>query len=538
MADLRISELPVLLPADAEASDDLAVADYSSSETRRITTKGLVEEGVSRLIDDGVIPGAKLVDDSVTALQIAPDAITANELADNAVDTAAIQDDAVTQAKLADDSVGTDQIIANAVTDSELADNAVDTTAIQDLAVTDVKVASGINGTKIADNTLTAAEISPAALDRGIDKTSGAVGHTNAVTAATMSGITYDEHGHVTSTTSLVSSDLPPATVTDIGAVSIPTDSGLTVTAAGVLDHENNVTAATVSGITYDEHGHISSAAPLAGTDLPPATDLALGAVIVPGPVLEVSGNGEITHGDSTVAPGEYPKVTVDQKGHVTSGTSLVRADIPALDASILTTGTLDADRYADFSITRGKLADYAITYIQEATPPTTGVSIGTLWFQESTAGLHMWNGNSWMPISIGRLSQENLRYCGTIDASTGIITGVTTFGVSAGYSIGDSLQNATDQATGVYFVVSAPGNGISQTPGVTYDNGDWVLCNGAAAGWVRIDTLNGGGGGGSTNLGDLLDVTLTAPVQDQILQYSSSGQWVNVTGLDEGLYG
>ena len=101
MADLKISELPVLLQADAEATDDIAVADNSASETRRLTIKGLVQQGVVNLIDDAVIPGGKLVNDSITATQVAANAIGASELADNAVDTAAIADDAVTEAKIA-----------------------------------------------------------------------------------------------------------------------------------------------------------------------------------------------------------------------------------------------------------------------------------------------------------------------------------------------------------------------------------------------------------------------------------------------------
>jgi len=232
-------------------------------------------------------------------------------------------------------------------------------------------------------------------------------------------------------------------------------------------------------------------------------------------------------------------KVTTDARGNITAGALLAAADVPNLDASKITTGSFPEALIGDGTITREKLKDYSISYIQEATPPVTGVPVGVMWFQESTAGLHMWNGNSWMPISIGRLSQENLRYCGTIDATNGLITGITPFGTSAGYKIGDPLKGATDQATGVYFVVSVPGSGIPETPAITYDNGDWVLCNGAAAGWIRIDTLSGGGGGGgASHLNDLLDVTLTTPSQDQILQYSAGGQWVNVTGLDEGTYG
>ena len=49
------------------------------------------------------------------------------------------------------------------------------------------------------------------------------------------------------------------------------------------------------------------------------------------------------------------------------------------------------------------------------------------------------------------------------------------------------------------------------------------LLCNGAAAaGWVRIDTLNGGGGGGgggAANLSDLLDVSIAGATTGALLQ-------------------
>ena len=135
------------------------MADLSASETRKINTQEFLEEGLIRIVEDGVVPGSKLVTDSVTSLQIGPDAVT----------------------------------------DSELADDAVDTAALQDAAVTDAKVAAGINGAKLTNNTVTAAKIPSTSLDRGIDKVSGSIGHTNSVAPETMSGITFDAQGHVTS---------------------------------------------------------------------------------------------------------------------------------------------------------------------------------------------------------------------------------------------------------------------------------------------------------------------------------------------------
>jgi hypothetical protein len=149
-----------------------------------------------------------------------------------------------------------------------------------------------------------------------------------------------------------------------------------------------------------------------------------------------------------------------------------------------------------------------------------------------------MWNGNSWFPIGFGRLSAENLRYCGTFNAATGAISGVTQFGVTEGFKIGDQVPSASDKLSGVYFVVATPGSGTTATAGVTYDAGDWILCNGATAGWVRIDTLGGGGAGGGGHLDDLLDVTINPGITaGELLQYTASGQWLNVSEIEGGTY-
>jgi hypothetical protein len=475
--------LPALAGADLQAGDLVAVADLSASQTTKLTSKELLQNGI-RLIDDAQIPGAKLIPDSVTAKEVAPNAIGASELADGAVDTA----------------------------------------AVADLAITNSKIAAGVDGAKLTDDTVTAAKIPAASLNRGIDKTGGSIGHTNVVTAGTRSGITFDAYGHVTGTAALVPSDLPPATATTIGGVSVPTGSGLAVSGIGALAHSNTVTAGTRSGITYDSHGHITGTAALVAADLPTATDAAVGAASFPGPEVVVSGTGVVTHAASGVLAGVHTKVTVNSTGHVIAGGTLSAADIPSLDATKLNTGILDPARIGDRSIVQEKLADYAISFIQEAEPTAGNLyHNGMLWYQESTAQLHMWNGNSWMSVgSLGRLGTENMRFCGTFNAATGEIVDLTTFGTAGGFAAG-AIPTATDAMTGAYFVCKTAGT----YSGSAYDNGDWVLCLGAAKGWVRIDTLNGGSS--SLAIKDLIDVRITSPANGETLIYdSTANKWVN----------
>jgi hypothetical protein len=463
--------------------DLIAIADLSASETKKLTSKELLQNGV-KLIDDGAIPGVKLAPDSVTAVQIAPDAVTASELADGAVDTA----------------------------------------AVVDLAITNSKIAAGVDGAKLTDDTVTAAKIPAGSLNRGIDKAGGAIGHTNAVTAGSRNGITYDAQGHITGAAPLLPADLPLATATDVGGVSVPATGGLLVSGIGALGHANTVAGGSRSGITYDAHGHIVTAVALVSSDLPTATSTGAGAASFPGPEVTVDGTGAVHHTNSGVAAGTYPKVTVNSTGHVTVGAPLAAADVPDLDAAKLNTGILDPARIGDRSITQEKLANYAISYIQEAEPASVDLyHNGMLWYQESTAQLHMWNGNSWMSVgSLGRLGTENMRFCGTFNAATGEIVDLTTFGTAGGFAAG-AIPTATDAMTGAYFVCKTAGTYNS----VAYDAGDWVLCLGATKGWVRIDTLNGGSS--STGIKDLIDVRITSPANGETLIYdSTAGKWVN----------
>ena len=535
-------------------------------------------------IANRTLPAGKLVLDSITAQEIAPNAIGASELADGAVDTAALQLKAVTAAQIADDTitalqiapsaVGTSelldlsvttgkladkgvttgkiadlavtaaqitkgtitaaeiavntitavQIAADAITASELADGAVDTAALTNSAVTNDKLAAGIDGAKLTDDTVTTAKIPAGSLDRGLDKTSGAIGHTNAITASVRSGISYDAQGHITAAVALVPSDLPVATATAIGAASVPAGSGLVVSGVGALGHANTVTPGTSSGVSYDAQGHITGIVPLAPSDLPIATDATVGAVRIQGPALTVDGSGVLSHTSSSIAAGTYPKVVVDVRGHVTAGLPLNANDIPNLDASKVNTGTFDAARLADRSISQDKLKNYTISFIQEAQPASTDLyHHGMLWYQESTAQLHMWNGNSWMTVgSLGKLGTENMRFCGTFNATTGDIIDVTPFGTTGAFVPGP-IPAAADSNTGAYFVCKVAGN----YGGAVYDAGDWVLSLGQLKGWVRIDTLNGGTS--STAIKDLIDTTITTPSSGETLIFDSTlNKWVN----------
>lgn len=647
MADLRITELPSLAGADLDGSDPIAVADLSASETKKLTAANLINEGVSRLLSDGVLPGAKLVSGSVTATQLASNSVDTAELINGAVTyaklqnvsatdrllgrstagagvveeitctaagrallddatasdqrttlglgalatkstigttdldagsvtaaklaggittslinegqitTALLADSAITNIKIADSTIAygklnladgsipavkiaansltADQISANAIGSSELADNSVDTAAIQSGAVTNDKVATGISGSKISDNSLdgsaliadsvTGDKIAPAAVNRGLDLVGNSIGHTNTVSPGTANGISFDSQGHITGTTSLASSDLPAATTTNKGAVSIPASSGLSVSGAGVVSHSASITGSTVSGITFNDSGHITAASPLSSADIPVATNAALGGVIVSGSSLSVDGGGNLSHDTSGVNAGTYTKVTVDTRGHVTAAQQLVAGDIPSLDASKITSGTLSGDRIADGVITAAKIADAGLSKVSGAGQFPQPDFLGQFLYS-ATGILYFAVGTSlseymWMPVNDQASLNKQVRWGGTWNADTGKLVAVTSFGTQAGLSAGQDLPPPDETGVaGLYFICTTAGTGTGYAPALPFDVGDWVLSLGTS--WLRIDVITGGTG------------TLNA---DQILLSPGVGSYVAAQDAIEGLH-
>jgi hypothetical protein len=521
MADLRISDLPELGSSELQAADVLPIADLSASETKKITASNLILDGIT-LLANGSIPGAKV------NFTTAAGSIGTTELADSSV----------TAAKLADSSSAV-VVTALPATGDFIGQIAIDnSTAEIKTYIWDGTVwslTSGILNVTGSNSGLVNTEVvianHSAAVSASIDDTTAA--------AQFLAGPTGSA-GAVNART-IVSNDLPLASSAR-GAVAV-NGNGLVLNGQ-VLSIDNTVVANTGTKqlVNYDSKGLVTSGSVITPADLPVATASAVGVVRPDTTSLSVDSLGEITH-VNTVGAGSGIKLNFDQNGHVTGSLPLQESDIPSLSTSKIISGTFGASYITDRTISNEKLSDYSIAYVQEVIPSiaATESHIGMLWLQESTSALHMWNGNSWLPVSFGRLAQQNLRYSGTIDASTGFINGVTPLGISAGYSIGDNLGSATDAKAGIYFIVNTPGGGpgsnIPESPGVSFENGDLILCNGLAAGWTRI-RASAAGISGITVLNDLLDVTITTPAADSLLQLNgSSSQWEAVTTIDAGTY-
>tara|TARA_B100000945_G_scaffold320819_1_gene332263 strand:- start:860 stop:5068 length:4209 start_codon:yes stop_codon:yes gene_type:complete len=500
-------------------------------------------------IADGDIDGAKLTSASVTSTQLATDSVTAAKLADNAVDTAAVansaitgakiasatiaagnivnstitgtqiangaidtaqladgavttaklsgtisagtlSDNAVTSAKISDDAVTSAKLAANAVDAAALADNAVDAAAIESNAVTEAKIAANaVTNAKITDGTITAAKLNTSNIDRSLNVASGNLGINNTVTAATRSGISYNAQGLITGTVALAAADLPVATTSAVGGVSVST--GLSVSGAGALSLSNSVTGATVSGITFNNQGMITAATGLVANDIPTATTSAKGAVqITSGGGLTVDGSGNLSTSTSGISAGTYQSITVNNKGVATAGAALTAALIPDLAATKITSGSLDAARIANDSIDGTKLSNTSTAIFQSIAQsgyPTAQFS-GQILFDTVSEDAFIWDGNAWQAITT--LTKGSLVFGGTYNANTSQMVAATSAGIAAGLSVGSNLPTASQTTDGVYVVVAVSGTPSSPAPAIAFAPPDYILgvTNSAGSSWNEVD--------------------------------------------------
>ena len=540
--------------------DNLAPLSVGASQLQPIAGTSLQDLTVT---DDkiGNVDGSKINLDSITAAQIGSGAVGNDELASDSVDSDNI---------IAESIVGgvNGDIAAATITEYNLADDSVGADQLQP-----------ISGDSIADGGIVSGKFDTGAVDRGLDVSTGAIGHTNDVTGALHNGITFDDQGHVVGTSPLLPTDLPIATDIDLGGVSIPPEGGLSVAPNGELSHTNNVVEGTVSGITFDEHGHIVNADLLTAVDLPPASETDLGAVYVPGPKLSIASDGELTHTnvDGLVAD-TYTKVTVDESGHVVVGNQLDGTDVPEHSADLITSGELPVNQaldpegniygdtlaISDNSITARHIRDYTTALMQEENPGAVDRYgdphfLGRYWYRPSTSQLHIYTRGSagllWSPVGFGVLSQQNLRFGGTYDATNSTVVTVSTYGVQAGLAAGDAIPDGSNELAGIYLVCQVAGDSVAvpNVESVDHKNGDWIVCLGEASGWIHIDNSPGGGGGGGAQvLNDLLDVSIddgvvdnlrtitprVALADDQLLKYNSSdGVWRNTSIINCGTF-
>jgi hypothetical protein len=477
LADLKITELQALAGANLAATDELAIADISASETKKITVSDLIAYGAD-LISNAEIPSAKI--------SFAAGSIVEASLATGSVTATKIGADAVTAAKLGDQStciVAASTAALQAITGDFVGQLGFTTDALkiylwQNSTWNAVEAAGSIN-TITADtsgivNITVSTSGDTATVGTSLDNT-GAAGQFLAGPTGSAGAVSYR---------TIAGADLPTATTSAKGGVII-NGGGLTMSGDTAIIN-NTVTPVTDSlrKLTYSAQGLITASTAVAGSDLPVATSVLTGAVR-PGTGLAVDGSGVLNHSNS-VAGTTQNGITFDAQGHVTNATALVAGDIPDLPATKLTSGSLDIARITNNTVTGAKLANYAITKIGETQP--TADMIGQFFFNPLTRDLFLWDGNVFQPIGI---SVGEIIFAGTFDASagsgSGLIATVTAEGTAIGLVVGQPLPAAATANNRYYLVVSEAGTITSgNAPNVALAPPDIVLSNGNE--WTEVD--------------------------------------------------
>lgn len=197
------------------------------------------------------------------ATSITASAVTEAAIATSAVTTGKILDDAVTAAKLADSSAAVVAAASPSGTGAFIGQQWFNTNNGQEFTWTGSAWVqqAGIGTINIVDSTPIAIAVSypdaySATLTATLDTQAAAT-----VFAGPTSGANAAPTFRAIATT-----DLPDATASTKGIIQPGT--GLAVT-SGVLNHSNAVTGATVSSITFNAQGHITAAIPLVASDIP-----------------------------------------------------------------------------------------------------------------------------------------------------------------------------------------------------------------------------------------------------------------------------
>lgn len=141
------------------------------------------------------------------------------------------------------------------------------------------------------------------------------------------------------------------------GAATTVVSSNLTASRALVSDANGKIAA---SGITSTQLGYLSGVTSAIQTQLDAkqaklTIDTALSTSstnTVQNKVVTAAINNKVT-ANSAITAATKCKITYDAKGLVTAGANLAASDIPALDASKITTGTLGTDRIPTLAISK-----------------------------------------------------------------------------------------------------------------------------------------------------------------------------------------
>ena len=196
--------------------------------------------------------------------------------------------------------------------------------------------------------------------------------------------------------------------------------------------------------------------------------------------------------------------MTVDAQGHVTSAVNLAAADIPDIDAAKITTGTFPTARLANAAVSAAKLADSSVTKFGGAGATDNVVVFpngdfkGQFFFDEKNEDLYIYTGESFLPITV---ISGNLVNAGTYDASTNLLSSVTTAGSAAGFTNGAALPAPASGNLNYYVVVDTSGTGSGNAPAEALAPPDMLISLGTGSTFQLIDVSNAIAGQTAANI-------------------------------------
>ena len=224
---------------------------------------------------------------------------------------------------------------------------------------------------------------------------------------------------------------------------------------------------------------------PLDPADLPKATNAAVGAVVpaIGGGITILSG-GEIRHSGPAAPSGTYYKVTTDDHGHVTAGSSFLEAvDIPTLDASKISTGTFGTNFIADDAINGAKIADRTVCQFGESRP-AQGDFVGQFFYDPINKDTYLWDSNVWQEVTV---TAGAIVLAGLYNAGTNKIVSLTGAGAAvSGLTVSGVIPAASSGNSGYYFLVTTSGTGTGNAPNKALVPPDLIISDGSA--WYEVD--------------------------------------------------
>ena len=339
MANQRIDQLNAeTAPA---AADLLPVYSIAGSDTKKITVKNLVQQGVA-LVDDASIPAAKV---NLGALNIVNASIDASA--------------AIAYSKLAAltsgnivlgnaSNVATSTTITGDVTISNTGVTAIAAGIIVDA---DINASAAIADTKL-DTIATALKVSNSATTATDANTPSAIVARDASGNFTAGTITASLTG--TASGNLVSGGAlgTPSSGTLTSCTGLPISTGVSGLGTGAATFLATPSSANLAALLTDETGTGAAVfatsptfvtpalgTPSSGvltncTNLPIATVSVAGAML-PGTGLSVTGGGVVNHTNSVTA-GTTSGITFDAQGHITTTVALVGGDLPVATSGVI----------------------------------------------------------------------------------------------------------------------------------------------------------------------------------------------------------